>query len=153
MPILLDLLDFKMWLRVITGQRIIWVFQGKSIWFTETKSFQFSFISSLSLLSSIYALMFHSIERYVVISNPLKYRTGSVDRDDSKIMIDWWQKWSNPSPTCEFSNPTDWKLLESVILVLKGWQNTCCVLLGSFPFYLHRSISLFHRHLIRKSYE
>ena len=32
--------------------------------------------------------MFHSIERYVVISNPLKYRTGSVDRDDSKIIID-----------------------------------------------------------------
>ena len=52
-----------------------------------------------------------------------------------------------------FSNPTDRKLLESVILVLKGWQNTCCVLLGSFLFYLHHFISLFHRHLIRKSYE
>ena len=107
----------------------------------------FSFFSSLSLTSSIYALMFHSIERYVVISNPLKYRTGPVisTRIDFKLDVD--------DITTKMPQSNRRKLLESAISVRKEWQNTCYVLLGLFQFSLHRFISLFLRRLIRNSYE
>ena len=32
-----------------------------------------SFFTSLSLTSSLYALMFYSVERFIAIKNPLKY--------------------------------------------------------------------------------
>ena len=57
--------------------------------------------------------MFHSIERYVVISNPLKYRTGPVisTRIDFKHDVD--------DITTKMPQSNRRKLLESAISVRK----------------------------------